>query len=134
MSNAAPSISPGPVTPSSKRTPFWRGPKLSQKLSPLAPIAGYQGCIALVPGPGAAAPLEVVMYVDQWQGQTDPTTGTITLGDGVIWTPPPGTIVLDVPRGFPFQNADEIGRWVRQLMPAGDGGRDGSVGGITSRP
>ena len=51
------------VAPQQTDIPFWRGPTLSQNLSPLAPIADYPGCIALVPNPDGTEYL-VVMYVD----------------------------------------------------------------------
>jgi hypothetical protein len=121
------------VTPQQTDIPFWRGPALSVNLSPLAPIAGYQGCIALVPNDGATELLNV-MYVDKWHGQTDPTTGEITLGDGVTWDAPEGTIVLDVPAGFAIQSGDAVWAWVQKLVPAGDGGRPNGMGGVGTTP
>jgi hypothetical protein len=121
-----------PSLPLQTDIPFVRTLKMSQ-WTPLAPLQGYQGCIALVGAPPTALGdrMQVVLYVDKQQGVADPATGKLIPGhgSGVTWAPPDGAVVIDVPIGFAINDGDAILYWLNRTPPGGKPGTTGSVGG-----
>jgi hypothetical protein len=98
-------------------------------VSPLAPIQGYPGCLALVPDAGVSGQLDIALYVDQTMGQADAGGNLLAgTGPGVAWQPPLGTVVIDLAVGDPIGDAASILAWLTAAAPGGD--KPGTVGGI----
>ncbi len=75
------------------------------EFAPLAPKAGYYGCIALIPV--TSTTLGVALYVSH------------RTPHGVSWLPPDGTIIVDVPRGFSIDNGNAILDWLKRSAQDG---------------
>jgi len=83
------------------------------ELTGLKPLDGFAGCLALVPT--GAGELEVAIFV------------AAAVRNGVAWLPPMGTLIMDVPPGFPIDDGAAILGVLKQSGPDGKPGPPGSV-------
>lgn len=92
---------------------------ISGQLNKIAPLAGYRGCVVLVPKGAQGGGREVAMYVD-----------SCLLPDGVMWDPPnsPDVAVIDVPVGFDIRS----GAAYEALLKDSDG--KPPPGGVAGHP
>jgi hypothetical protein len=74
----------------------------------LAPIAGYQGVIALTPTLLPDDSMEVALYVDK----------DVNAGAGISWTATTAARIIDVPIGFNIGNGPAIQSWINRFPSA----------------